>query len=327
MRTNRFLAVELGASHHALFLVAHFPARIAYGLAPIFGELQYQLEPARRKMILDCLELALGERLTPKGRIRAAHDLFRLEACKDADLVRLAGDGRALVKLVNIRGLEHLQHSLALGKGAVVGSAHFGSWESELGLLGALGFPVTPVLYFWPGRQVSVAQMLVKPGKLNRIILRKILHHHVRPSIDFDESSRSDVAPQAARVLAQNEIVFIMMDVVGFPSRHPHTVPFPFLNGLARMPTGAVRIAKSSGASLLMCFTHRAPDWRHQVIEISAPIPTEGDTDEINRHCVRMIENAIRREPDHWEQWDYKTMLKLGLISEEELQQTGMTKS
>jgi hypothetical protein len=122
------------------------------------------------------------------------------------------------------------------------------------------------------------------------------------------------LAVEAARVLEQNELIFTMMDVVDSPSLHPSAVPVPFLSGLTYLPAGAVTIAKSTGASLLICLIHRSPDWRHQVIEISAPIPTEGDTNEINRSCVRFIEDAIRSEPAHWRYWFYSTMASIGLL-------------
>ena len=305
MRASRLLEMEAGAYRYALFLVALLPSRVAYGLGRIAGDLQCQVESSKRKMTLECLELALGERLSPEGRIHVVHDCFRLGACKDLDRLRLAGNGQGLAKLVKIRGLEHVENALAQGKGAIIGSAHFGSWEAAVGLLGVLGFPVRMIAYRGRRRRLSLRQMLVRPRELTRTLLYNIVMRHLRqPEIFVEEGRRSMVAVEAARVLKQNELIFAMMDVVDSPSRHPNAVPIPFLNGLAYVPTGVVRIAKSTGAPLLICLIHRSRDWRHQVMEISAPIPTKGDADEINRRCVRLIEDAIRMEPAHWRSWD-----------------------
>jgi KDO2-lipid IV(A) lauroyltransferase len=270
-------------------------------------------------MTLKCIEIALGAQFSPEDRIRLVHDHFRHWACSEMDVVRLAGNGQRLVKLVEIRGLEHIEQALAEGKGGVIGSAHFGSWEAGIGVLGALGFPVRVIAYQWPEKQLPRGQKLVRPNRLIGTLFDHILDRHLRPTILFDEGSRSAVASGAGRALERNELVFVMMDVVGAPSRHPNAVPVPFLGGLAYLPTGAIRIAKSAGAPLLVSLIHRSRDWRHQVVEISAPIPTGGDTSEINRRCAKLIEDAIYDEPASWGGWDYKNMAKIGLISEEEL--------
>jgi hypothetical protein len=56
-------------------------------------------------------------------------------------------------------------------------------------------------------------------------------------------------------------------------------------------------------------------------MQISAPISTEGDIDEVNRGCARLIEDAIRREPAHWGPWFYGTMASIGLLPEGEAKQ------
>jgi len=319
MQASRLLfSLELTASNYALLLLANLPSSVAYGLGRMVGDLQYQVESSKRKMTLECLELAFGEQTSPEGRIRLVHDCFRLGACRELDRLRLTGR-QGLAELVKIQGLEHIEYALAQGKGAVIGSAHFGSFEAEYRLLGALGFPVTVIAARLP-HQGLPHRKRHWPDRLIGTLQSKTRRRHRRLSNIFvDENSRSMVPVDAARKLERNELIFIMTDVVGFPSQHPHTAPIPFLNGLAYLPTGAVRIAKSAGAPLLFCLIHRSRDWRHQMMEISAPIPTEGDIDKTTRHCVRLIEDAIRREPANWRSWDYKTMAKIGLLPEEEM--------
>jgi lauroyl/myristoyl acyltransferase len=41
----------------------------------------------------------------------------------------------------------------------------------------------------------------------------------------------------------------------------------------AELLPGAVALARLTGAPLLMGIAHRAADYRHQVLEISAPVP------------------------------------------------------
>ena len=296
------LRMEIGAYRYAVMpLVARLPSRAAYRLGRMAGDLQYQVESSKREMHLACIELALRGQLTPEDRIRVVRDVFRLRACEQIDGNRLAGNGQLLVELVKIRGLEHVENALAKGKGAIIGSAHFGSWEAAVGLLGTLGFPVTLVTR---RSFVQGSQMPKRPGAFFRAIRGNALRRHLLgPNIVVTKGRRNTVVPEAAKALERNTLVFTMLDVVDTPSLHPNVAPVPFLNGLAFVPNGAYRIAKTTGAPLLICLMHRSRDWRHQVMEISAPIPMDRDTDEINRSCVGLIEEAIRKEPAHWQNW------------------------
>jgi len=74
--------------------------------------------------------------------------------------MRLAGKGRALARLVEIRGLEHIEAALTAGKGAVLCDAHFGSIYSCSSLLGACGFPITAVGNFNSNPIMSLLERL-----------------------------------------------------------------------------------------------------------------------------------------------------------------------
>ena len=52
-----------------------------------------------------------------------------------------------------------------------------------------------------------------------------------------------------------------------------------------------------------MAFMHRTPDYGHQVLEISAPVPMAGDTPTAFARCADEVSAAIRRSPAHWAYW------------------------
>ena len=91
------------------------------------------------------LRQVLGDELSPDEAERLARDLFRFRSCDVIDVMRLRGRARSLGKLVEIRGREHLDAALAEGKGAILCSAHFGSYDSAFSLLHASGFPLTTI--------------------------------------------------------------------------------------------------------------------------------------------------------------------------------------
>ncbi|HXO46491.1 MAG TPA: hypothetical protein VN897_04310, partial [Mycobacterium sp.] len=81
------------------------------------------------------------------------------------------------------------------------------------------------------------------------------------------------------------------------------TVDVPFLGRRAGLLPGAVTLAQVTGAPLLMVFMYRTPDYRHQVLEISAPVPMAGDTPTAFARCADVVSAAIRRSPAHWAYW------------------------
>jgi hypothetical protein len=52
-----------------------------------------------------------------------------------------------------------------------------------------------------------------------------------------------------------------------------------------------------------MVFMYRTADYRHQVLEISAPVPMGGDTPTAFARCADEMSAAIRRSPAHWTYW------------------------
>ena len=76
-----------------------------------------------------------------------------------------------------------------------------------------------------------------------------------------------------------------------------------FLGRQVRLLPGVVALAQLTGAPVLMVFMHRLADYRHQVLEISAPVPVEGDITTAFGRCVAAMDAAIRKYPAHWVYW------------------------
>jgi hypothetical protein len=67
-----------------------------------------------------------------------------------------------------------------------------------------------------------------------------------------------------------------------------------------------------------MAFMYRTPDYRHQVLEISAPVPVGRDTATAFARCAAEVSAAIRRSPAHWVYWASSgDLADLGLVPAE----------
>ena len=279
-------------------LAARLPASLAYRVACWRGDLSFRYRAGHRSEIARNLRWVLGDELGPEEAERLAREFFRMQACQIIDLVRLRGRARSLGKLVEIRGREHLDAALAEGKGAILCTAH--TWSGGFSLLHASGFPLTTIGR-WPWKYEAGVSS-VERWFWDLVFARRVLRHRQRPNIE-PWPGRLQVAAQAAVALRANEVVTISSDAAPLDAELTRTVEMPFLGRQARLLPGVVTVARLTGAPVLMVFIHRLADYRHQVLEISPPVPMEGETVTAFGRCVAAMDAAIRTNPADWIYW------------------------
>jgi lauroyl/myristoyl acyltransferase len=294
-------------------LLALLPAGLAYRAARWRGDLTFRYWPEKRAEVMYGLRQVLGEELSVPEAERLTRAAFRIRSCEVIDLMRLRGRARSLEKLVEVRGREHLDAALAGGKGAILCGAHFGAYNCAFSLLQASGFPVTTIGRRWwvypPGRPAAVRRTW------DFLYGRRVQRHRQRPNIE-PWPGRVQVAVQAAAALRDNEVVTICCEPPPLDEERNRAVEVPFLGHQASMLPGVVTLGKLTGAPVLMAFVHRLPDYRHQLLEISPPVPMDGDTVTAFGRCVTAVDAAIRANPAEWDFWfEPGDLARLGLLS------------
>src|SRR5262249_35755146 len=126
-------------------VIACLPRASGYRLACRRGDWNFRYRHAKRADLVCNLRQLLGDELSPDAALQVSRDWFRFASCEAVDVMRLRYRARSLLRLVEIRGLQHLEAALAVGRGAIICSAHFGSFDCAFSLLGASGFPVTTI--------------------------------------------------------------------------------------------------------------------------------------------------------------------------------------
>jgi lauroyl/myristoyl acyltransferase len=148
----------------------------------------------------------------------------------------------------------------------------------------------------------------------NIIYARRVLRHRQRPNIE-PVPGRVQVAVQAAAVLRANEVVTICSDAPPLETDRARTVDMPFLGRQARLLPGVVTLAKLTSAPVLMAFVYRSADYRHQVLEISPPLPVQDDPVTAFGHCATAMDAAITTSLAHWFFWfESGDLARLGLL-------------
>lgn len=293
-------------------VVAFLPAPLAYGIACRCGDWVYQHDKVKRERLMCSIEDVIGDQLSYTERIRLTRDFFRRRSCEAIDMMRLAGRGRALARLVEIRGLEHIEAALSSGKGAVLCSAHFGFFYGGFSLLGARGFPITVV-----GDQKSRSDLGISLAKrlfFRLSIERRAARHRRRPNIQ-PAQGQVEAAIQITEILRANEVIGIAIDVPTPPEDYKRAIPVEFLGHQVLLLPGSVTLAQLTGAQILTLVMRRSANWSHQIMEIS-PVSLEDGIVEAFKHCVAIIEAPIRQNPAYWSGWENpQELVELGLLS------------
>ena len=293
-------------------LAARLPARLAYRIACWRGDWSFRYRAAKRAEIIRNLRQVFGDEISPEEAQRQAREFFRMISCEVIDTMLLRDRARPLAKLVEIRGREHLDAALAGGKGAILCTAHFGSYNSAFSLLYEGGIPLTTI-----GRSLFTQMPDMSPIQRrlwNFVYIRRMRRHRHRPGIEL-QLSRIQAAVQTAVALRANEVVTISPDAAPLEADLSRAADVTFLGRPARLMPGVVTLARLTGAPVLMLLMHRSADYRHQVLEISPQVSVDGDPATAFGRCVAVMETAIRADPAHWVYWgNTHDLVRLGLL-------------
>jgi phosphatidylinositol dimannoside acyltransferase len=315
-RAERLLRSVEGVAYWAAVapVVSCLPAALSYRIACRRGDWHFRSRHRKRAELVANLMELLGDELGPDAAEELTRSWFRFASCEAIDVMLLRNRARALRRLVEIRGREHLDAALAAGKGAILCSAHFGSYDSAFSLLGASGLPVTTIGRWQHNYTSGLSSAERRFWDL--VYARRVRRHRHRPNIE-PWAGRVGVAARAAAVLRANEVLTIAIDAPPLSSDMARAVEVPFLGRQARLLPGAVALARLTGAPLLMGFMYRTAEYRHQVLEISAPVELSAEDDEATAfaRCAAEVSAAIERSPAHWAYWASRAdLVGLGLI-------------
>jgi len=292
-------------------LLSWLPTALGYRMACARGDWLFRRQDGKRTELARNLRQVLE--LSPAAVQQVTWDWFRFASCQAVDVKLLRGQAEPLKRLVEIQGREHLEAALAAGKGAIVCSAHFGSYDTGVSLLHASGFPVTNIgrwQYKYTARLSSAERRF-----WDLVYGRPLRRHRQRPNIE-PWPGRVEVAALAAAALRANEVVTIAIDAPPLDSDRARAVEVPFLGRRARLLPGLVTLAQLTGAPVLTGFLYRSADYRHQVLEISPPVPVGGEAAPAFGRCAAAVSTAIRRSPAHWVYWASRADLaNLGLVA------------
>ncbi len=259
------------------------PERCAYRLAEGLSALVCLADRRHRKVARANLEIAFGDTKTRREKRAIVRGAYRNLALTAVEFILTPKFRRRREPFSRIVGLPILSEAFRAGKGVILLISHFGNWETMAtctpeieGLIAAVGRPLpNPLIY----REVERLRAMnnLKPMR-KKWAVREIMN-----------------------LLRDNLGVAILADQ--YAGRYAPFVPF-FGRPVSTQPAPAL-LALKTGAAVIPAFDVRVRRGRHEVhvcppIEIPATGDLAADVAEGCARINRVIEEWVRRRPDHW---------------------------
>lgn len=268
-----------------IFFVNGMPTGLAYAFGRMLGTLISTVACKRRELVRANMTRVFSDTKTSEEIDALVRDFYKGFGMNIVDFARLSRAPKDYIKdTVEFEGLDNLKRAKADGKGVVLLSAHFGSWEilnAALALEGyAMGVIARPIDNPYVDRYIE--RMRSRFG--NDIIEKK-------------NSVRSMLS-----ILKGGGILGILLDQ---RASRKESVEVAFFGTPARTNKGLASILTRTEAVVLPIYIYRTSNERHRVvclpeIELQRSDDREADIAENTRRFNSAIEGFILAHPREW---------------------------
>lgn len=276
------------------WLVIALPVRAGILVLRAMGDLHHALANGRNARLFENLARIIDPADDPRGRRArvAVREYFRNHYIDRLFIFIFPKLGlKAIDRLVEIAGLEHLDRALAQGRGAILVHGHFGPVHLPLVVLARLGYRLKQIGLpsdeglSWIGKNVAFRLRLSYEGRMPAQIIHA--ESFLRPAFTW---------------LKDNGILMITGDGSGTEKRVGRHLDFPFFSQPALFPLGPSLLAGKTGAAILPLFVTPGARRGYRVV-IEEPLVSERTGEDaaadLTGQFVRRFEARVAQHPGY----------------------------
>jgi lauroyl/myristoyl acyltransferase len=263
--------------------LSRLPRRVSYLIATLVGDIIYLVSPRIRGSIAGNIRRVLGPEADDSTIRRMVRGVLRNASKNYLDLIRIPRmKPEDIKRQVIVHGVHHLADALASGRGVMLLTAHFGSFDMAVQQLAVHSV-----------RTTVLVEALEPERLLNHVVaLRRNKGLNIIPA-------KSGALQAMLQALRNGEVVLLVCDrdVTG---EAPKAL---FFGEETRLPDMAVRLALRTGAAIIPVFNLRRDDGRYDVY-VEPPIEVasngNGAVAEHMNEVIHVMEKYIRSCPEQW---------------------------
>ncbi len=262
-----------------LFAAASTPRWLLAGGCIALSHLVFGLLGVRRREVREALARSLPRR-SARARAGVAR-AFRAHLGRSlAELFRgVAQSDLGLRQEVVLEGWEALEAAVERGEGAIVVTAHFGSWEFAAVAAARFGLPL------------SVVSRHLRVGWLEAI------WSALRARIGLGVLPPRGAMPEILSHLRGGGVLGLVIDQHQPP---PGGVQVPFLGRPAWTTRAPYLLHRRSGAPLFTVYLRREGPWRHTMLVQPFPVGPEETQEAVLIRLNQSLEARIEANPEQW---------------------------
>ena len=282
------------------FIESTRSARASELFARRVAHLAYHASRAKRAAIRANLARYFGNQYSAREVehiVRGTFESFWGDAC-----MLLNVEMRSQLERAHVRGIEHIEHALAQGHGAILfENSFFGQRNAVKRILCARGFTAHQTHSrehlggFFAKGETQIRARVIRPFFETRE------KNFVASILYLPRGESLAVMRQLMNLLQRNEMVYLSGEgQIG----HKH-IEYKFLNGTRRFATGAIHLSKLTHTPLLPLFCWRdETDTLQLVIEPPLEFPNDAHAAEIGmKQFAELLEKYICEFPKQYRNW------------------------
>ncbi|MBU1061346.1 MAG: lysophospholipid acyltransferase family protein [Candidatus Omnitrophica bacterium] len=260
------------------------PLRVAYSLAERFSDMHFYIAAKDRKAVAENLSAVLKKDINECYAL--ARNVFRNFGLYMVDFFRLVRlDKNAIEKRVRFIGLENIDKSLELNRGAILISGHIGNWE-----MGGVAVAMK-------GYDISCVALNHKHKNINDFFIRQ------REDKGMKVITMSSTMKRCVTTLSNNGLLAL----VGDRDFANTGIILDFFGVPASIPKGPAMLSLKMNSPIVPTFFIRENRFNYKMI-FEKPLeiketPGMGKDEvlkEMTKEMVRVIEKYVREYPEQW---------------------------